>query len=66
MSPEGIVELCQKYLSKVTEDKTYPNKTAETQKMVANYFKVIEETFRKWNIVDEQIIEILKNFLTNK
>jgi hypothetical protein len=34
--------------------------------MVANYFKVIEETFRKWNIVDEQIIEILKNFLTNE
>ena len=34
--------------------------------MVDKYFQILEEVFRDYNIVDDQIVEICKNFLNDQ
>ena len=50
-------------MSKVTDDKTYPEKTERTVAMVDRCFGVLEQVLRDFNIFDDQLIEICKNFL---
>ena len=53
-------------MSKVTDDKTYPEKTEKTEAMVNKYAQILEEVFRDYNIVDDQLVNIAKNFLDDK
>lgn len=50
----------------MTEDKTYPERNQQTDAMVKKYFKILEQVFRDYNIFDDEIMDICKNFLSNK
>ena len=34
--------------------------------MVKKYFQILEQVFRDYNIFDDEIMDICKNFLSNK